>query len=318
MNIFEMLGIKASIDDIDLQMTPVDTYGLFECRGDMHRVRSRMERYYYFYIDNWKKPASLCFMERGIRHAKVLATIEAPQEMIDNCIISQGKTYKENSYAIDEPIRSWLKKYILINIDILKVSPVNIQQETDASICVLPKLSENDFTRQKIFLPHKGRIIHETEIPSIIKKYDFVESSYNPKGTFRCSLVQTSEDDTTVDLATGLRWQFAGSDICSFRQLQHWINKTNQERQAGFKDWRLPTIEEALSLLRGEKGNHGSYIHPCFNSKQGYIYTADRRKPGGYWFVDFRQAKVYWASGTMAGGFARLCRSEFVSGAATH
>ena len=29
MNIFEMIGIKAAIEDIDLQMTPVDTYGLF-------------------------------------------------------------------------------------------------------------------------------------------------------------------------------------------------------------------------------------------------------------------------------------------------
>ena len=39
MNIFEFLGIDAAVDDIALQMIPVDTYGLFECRGDMHRVR---------------------------------------------------------------------------------------------------------------------------------------------------------------------------------------------------------------------------------------------------------------------------------------
>ena len=49
MNIFDILGIKAAIDDIDLQMTPVDTYGLFECRGDMNRVWSNKERFYYFF-----------------------------------------------------------------------------------------------------------------------------------------------------------------------------------------------------------------------------------------------------------------------------
>ena len=125
MNIFEKLKIKASLGDIDLEMTPVDTYGLFECRGDMQRVKSKKERYYYFYIDNW----------------------------------------------------------------------------------------------------------------------------------------------------------------------------------------RLPTIEEALSLLGQEKAKHGLHIHPCFTGKQGYVFTADRRKPGGFWFVDLRQARVYWASGTMAGGFARLCRT---------
>ena len=55
-----------------------------------------------------------------------------------------------------------------------KVSPVNIQQDTDASVGVLPKLSENDFVQQKAFLPHKGRIVDESEIPSNIG-YWFVD-----------------------------------------------------------------------------------------------------------------------------------------------
>jgi hypothetical protein len=54
MNIFRKLQIKAVLEDIDLEMTPSDTYGLFECRGDMQRVKSKEERYYYFYIDNWE------------------------------------------------------------------------------------------------------------------------------------------------------------------------------------------------------------------------------------------------------------------------
>jgi hypothetical protein len=75
-------------------MTPIDTFGLFECREDMHRVRSRRERYYYLYIVNWEKPACLLFMERGICHARVLAGIDAPQEMINASVVSQGKTYE--------------------------------------------------------------------------------------------------------------------------------------------------------------------------------------------------------------------------------
>jgi len=318
MNIFDMLGIKAAIDTIDMQMTPVDTYGLFECRGDMHRVRSNKERYYYFFIDNWRKPATLCFMERGIRHANVLATIKAPQKMIDNCVVSQGMSSKENSYAIDESIRQWLKKNILTRFDVSKVSPVEFHQDPFTENCLLPKISANYFVQQKVFLPYNGRVIHESEIPSIIKKYDFFENAHNPKGSFRGCLRQTEDDGTAVDLATGIRWQLCGSDIGSFRQLQSWIKETNQKKVAEFQDWRLPTVEESLSLLRGEKGKHGSYIHPCFDFKQGYIYTVDRRKPGGYWFVDFRQARVYWASGTMAGGFGRLCRSEYLPGTAQY
>jgi hypothetical protein len=48
------LGIDDEKAGIDWEMTPADTYGLFECRGDMRRVRSKEERYYYFYSDNWQ------------------------------------------------------------------------------------------------------------------------------------------------------------------------------------------------------------------------------------------------------------------------
>ena len=65
-------------------------------------------------------------MERGIQHARALARINAPQEMIDACIASQGKTHKENNYAIDEVIRVWLKKYIIIEADAGKYIPVCI------------------------------------------------------------------------------------------------------------------------------------------------------------------------------------------------
>lgn len=311
MNILQQLGIEAKLDDIDLHMTPADTYGLFECRGDMYRVRSKKERYYYFYIDNWSKPPTLCFMERGIRHARVLALINAPQAMIDNCITSQGRTYKENSYAIDDTIRSWLKKNILTGSGASRIYPVKRNRNRELPGNELPEISASELKHAPILLPSQGRVIHESEIQAIIREYDLFEIRYNSTGKFKTLLRSAAENGTAIDLATGLRWQFSGSDISSFRQLQTWVHMLNEGKFAGFEDWRLPTIEEALSLLAREKGKHGSYIHPCFETKQGYIYTADRRKPGGYWFVDFRQARVFWASGSFAGGFGRLCRTEF-------
>ena len=40
-DIFEALGLDASIDDIDLHMTPIETFGLFESRRDMHRAQQK-------------------------------------------------------------------------------------------------------------------------------------------------------------------------------------------------------------------------------------------------------------------------------------
>ena len=309
MNIFEKLQINAAVEDIDLEMTPADTYGLFECRGDMQRVKSKKERYYYFYIDNWEKPPRLCFMERGIRHARVLAFIDAPQEMIDNSIASQGRSYKEQSFAIDENLRRWLTQHVISDVKENSVLQSEKMQSGSVYDDVLPESITDETGLKRVHLRSVGRIVAEDEVAGIVKQNGFFEKD-NPDGTFQNHLVRADNREIVKDASTGLLWQRQGSEIGSLRQLQTWMAGINQEGLAGFNDWRLPTIEEALSLLRGEKGKHGSYIHPCFDFKQGYVYTADRRKPGGYWFVDFRQARLYWASGTMAGGFARLCRNE--------
>ena len=40
------------------------------------------------------------------------------------------------------------------------------------------------------------------------------------------------------------------------------------------------------------------------------MFVEATRSPGGYWFVDFKQGRAYWSSGTIPGGFGRLCRKE--------
>ena len=310
MDIFEKLQINASFEDIDLEMTPADTYGLFECRGDMQRVKSKKERYYYFYIDNWVKPPRLCFMERGIRHARVLAFIDAPVDMIDNCIASQGRSYKEQSFSIDDNLRNWLTEHIIADVADNIILPSTKLSPEGGNDVDLPDSTVDGSATHHIRLRATGRIVAEDEVAGIVKENDFFEFTDNPNGRFQNHLVRTDVRQTVLDTVTGLLWQRQGSDIGSFRQLQTWMAGINQASQAGFHDWRLPTIEETLSLLCQEKAKHGLHIHPCFTGKQGYVFTADRRKPGGFWFVDLRQARVYWASGTMAGGFARLCRTS--------
>jgi hypothetical protein len=95
-----------------------------------------------------------------------------------------------------------------------------------------------------------GRIIAEDEIVGGVYQYGFFESIYNPDGMFQNYLVKKNDRETVDDLVTGLMWQRQGSDIGSFRQLQIWMAGINQAGLAGFHDWRLPTIEEALSFLR--------------------------------------------------------------------
>ncbi len=306
---FETMGLDPDKTTIDWDITPAATYGLFECRGDMDRVRSKDERYYYFYINNWEKPAKLFFMERGVRHAKELANILAPQELIDNCVKKQGRAFKEQNYAIDKGLRLWITENVLNNYNDEVLVPVAVHSQDKKRETGLSGPFDPVPDIQRISLRRASAIISEKEIPGIVEKHDFFEGLHNPDGGFTGYLIDNQDSLTVTDKVTGLMWQRLGSDHGSLRKIRAWVGEKNETYFAGFNDWRLPTIEEALSLLKLDRNTEGLHLHCCFDTTQGYIFTADRRKPGGYWFVDLRQAKVFWAGGTLSGGFARVCRS---------
>ena len=86
--------------------------------------------------------------------------------------------------------------------------------------------------------------------------------------------------------------------------------ENGEEGFAGHSDWRLPTMAEALSLLERDKGPQDQFLHRCFSGEQPFVFVDATRKPGGQWFVDFKQGRAFWSSGTIPGGFGRLCRRE--------
>lgn len=84
-----------------------------------------------------------------------------------------------------------------------------------------------------------------------------------------------------IDDATGLAWQQAGSDdFYSFYSTGSYVNSLNQVSWGGFGDWRLPTLEEALSLMEHETKNDDLCIDPMFDSKQRWIWTGDMGNRG--------------------------------------
>ncbi len=297
---------------ISWDITPQDTYGLFECRGDMQQVQSKNERYYYFYIENWQPPAQLFLMERGLRHARQLAKIKAPQEMVNQCLAEQGAGCKDQNFAINTALAKWLELHILNNENPSLVTSLVKQQSTFLSCTSLPARPINVDLKPQITLRNEPSVVLEDQIQSIVMSHNFYEKHYNQNGSFKSYLVDNNDQLTVTDMVTGLMWQRQGTDLLSYRKLIKELNLLNQKQFGGFSDWRLPTIDEALSLLIPDKNAHSMHITDCFDPKQGYIHTADRRRPGGRWFVDLNQAHVYWAAGTcFSGGFGRLCRCDF-------
>lgn len=309
MNAFEKLGVPG-MNSIDWEITPELTFTMFESWGSKLWIRSLDERYYYFFIDDWQHPARLCLMERGLKYAKVVAAIAAPQEMIDNCVKSQGKKIGlDQSFAINEEIKQWLIKNVLDANDGSKVTKLNYGEDSETMHTDLPSRTEApDDIHKTILRAHPKQFI-EKDISDLVRRHNFFDAKINPQGRFDSYLVDNGDDKTVTDMATGLIWQRHGFDISSIRRLNKKVEELNRQSFAGYSDWRIPTAEEALSLMRSQVNEKDLHIHECFSKEQPFIFLADQRMPGGYWCADFKQGRIFWASGTNPGAFGRLCRS---------
>jgi hypothetical protein len=113
------------------------------------------------------------------------------------------------------------------------------------------------------------------------------------------NLRSISGDKVVIDNATGLMWHQNGSDkSINYKKAKKWLRKLNRKGYAGYKDWRLPTLEEATSLLESSKKNGDLYIDPIFSNNQRYIWTGDNKKNGSEaaWYVGFDIGDVIWGS----------------------
>lgn len=312
MGIFKKLGFSGyEKATIDWEITPATTFTIFESWGTKERsILSSNERYYYFFIDDWEKPAKVFLMERGIKYARVLAQVEAPQDKVDRCVAAQGSSIGlDRCYAIDEDLKEWLTENVLDSAGTAKIIPVSIGIDHENMGEKLPGFDDQHPEIEKVSLPSSSREVFEEEILETVKSFNFFESKHNPDGHFSNYLVDNKDGLTVTDLATGLMWQREGCDITSVRKMVKEIDSINENKFAGFGDWRLPTIEESLSLFETEANEKGVYLHMCFSKKQPFVFLSGKRSPGGYWYADFKQGTVFWASGFNPGGFGRLCRT---------
>jgi hypothetical protein len=100
-------------------------------------------------------------------------------------------------------------------------------------------------------------------------------------------------DKVVVDKATGMMWHQSGTDDrMDWYEANERIEMLNSEGYAGYHDWRLPTVEEAVSLLEPSKKNGNLYIDPVFSKKQKYIWTGDKCGSRAAWDVCFRDGSI--------------------------
>ncbi|MBT8362228.1 MAG: DUF1566 domain-containing protein [Deltaproteobacteria bacterium] len=300
----------ATIAQIDWEMTPDLAFCAFSAKGLRDEIVNTAEKICYFYIDNWGKKPKLYLMERGIRHVNILAEIRAPQTMITDCVVSQGvDPSNRNNYPINSALKKWLRVEVVEKEDSPFLVPAEEQDELEEDQdAALPSIEKSNYLGSKLLLPDKQCTLQDEQVHQLIAQWNFFDAMVNPQGGFDNTLADSGDGLTVIDQKTDLMWQRSGLDLCSYQSMKRKIEQLNRNGFAGYHDWRMPSIEEAMSLLETAPNIKGVYLHSCFSKEQSFIFVAARRKPTGYWFVDFKQGKIYWSSGTVPGGYSRLCR----------
>ncbi len=104
-------------------------------------------------------------------------------------------------------------------------------------------------------------------------------------------------DNVVIDHSTGLMWHQNGSEkLMKKDNITKWIRDLNHKGFAGYNDWRLPTAEEAASLLEPEEKYGGLYVDSVFDKKQTWIWTGDNYRADAVWVISACYGSVFWSN----------------------
>ena len=97
-----------------------------------------------------------------------------------------------------------------------------------------------------------------------------------------CSQLEVSEE-TVLDRATGLVWQRQGRRYpATFVGAHRYVEQLNDQNFNGCRDWRLPTVNELLSLLADSEG----VFSKSLTRPVRWLWSCDRHGNHESWYVN--------------------------------
>jgi serine/threonine-protein kinase len=111
------------------------------------------------------------------------------------------------------------------------------------------------------------------------------DSRWRP-ARFTTNDFEVYSDGTVTDRATGLIWQRAGSNHpITWHEAHQYVKRLNEDRFAARADWRLPTVNELVSLLTDVPRAGDLCIEPVFDPTERWLWSCDRCSFMSAWYV---------------------------------
>ena len=123
----------------------------------------------------------------------------------------------------------------------------------------------------------------------MIKAYDFFDSEQNKNGKGLNHQYEEIDAGIIVDRTTGLTWKISGSKkVMTYNDASEYIKSYNACKPfSGYDKWRMPTLEEAMSLLEPFQSANNLFIDNCLRTNRLIIWTCDQTRNGNQLFVNF-------------------------------
>ena len=97
------------------------------------------------------------------------------------------------------------------------------------------------------------------------------------------------------DLTTGLIWQQSGSPgPLDWARAQEYVYQLNAQQWGARSSWRLPTVDELLTLLEPDAPLDDFCLQPVFDRRQHRLWSADRRTFISAWVMDPESGYLSW------------------------
>lgn len=272
--------------------------------------------------------------------------IEKALEASDFCLILLSAHSTEKKGYVQKEIKTALEildmypegSVYLIPIRLNKCDPSHRKLKKLQWIDVFPEKNYNKGIKRIVEVINPGctmlrstpTVLSEGDASIMVRKFDFYDKYKNFEGkgiSHEYSVKLIENDPVVIDNATGLMWGQKGlGKRVAYDYSLEWVSELNNKRFAGFTDWRMPTLEEAMSLLirKREDGEicvdpmfeelykktnfveiGELYIDSIFDKGVHWIWTSDLSPDNKHaWAVDLTLGYCFYTLGVSAAGSA--------------
>ncbi len=121
-----------------------------------------------------------------------------------------------------------------------------------------------------------------------------LDALWQPNAYTRNDLVLRSKG-SVEDRSTGLIWQKTGSRYPhTWSEAHLYIRRLNEEAYAGLQNWRLPTVDELVTLINPNPQGAALCVESVFGKTQRWAWSIDRHSYVSAYYLDMELGFVGW------------------------